>query len=29
MSPGPDERERISAAMDRILGGTPQRSKER
>lgn len=26
MSPAPDERERISAAMDRILGGTPQRS---
>jgi hypothetical protein len=26
MSPAPDERDRILAAMDRILGGTPQRS---
>lgn len=26
MSPAPDERERIRAAMDRILGGTPDRS---
>ncbi|MEV6383115.1 hypothetical protein AB0M31_27355 [Streptomyces sp. NPDC051773] len=26
MSPAPDERERIRAAMDRILGGTPQHS---
>ncbi|MFF2408975.1 hypothetical protein [Streptomyces sp. NPDC058092] len=26
MSPAPDERDRIRAAMDRILGGTPQRS---
>ncbi|MFJ8794135.1 hypothetical protein [Streptomyces sp. NPDC102462] len=26
MSPAPDERDRICAAMDRILGGTPQHS---
>ncbi|MDX2728030.1 MULTISPECIES: hypothetical protein [unclassified Streptomyces] len=26
MSPAPDERDRIRAAMDRILNGTPQRS---
>ncbi|MGW2572668.1 hypothetical protein [Streptomyces sp. NPDC001537] len=26
MSPAPDERDQISAAMDRILGGTPERS---
>ncbi|AQW50742.1 hypothetical protein ACIQPP_19645 [Streptomyces violaceusniger] len=26
MSPAPDERDRIHAAMDRILSGTPQRS---
>ncbi|MEU5239712.1 hypothetical protein ACH4UR_25375 [Streptomyces lydicus] len=26
MSPAPDERDRIRAAVDRILGGTPQRS---
>lgn len=26
MSPAPDERDRIRAAMDRILRGTPERS---
>ena len=26
MTPAPDERDRIRAAMDRILDGTPQRS---
>jgi hypothetical protein len=26
MSPAPDERDRIRAAMDRILTGTPERS---
>ncbi|WP_240508882.1 hypothetical protein [Streptomyces agglomeratus] len=26
MSPAPDERDRIRAAMERILGGTPEHS---